>query len=109
MDQPNTSLVNVKPSKVEDKGDRQSTNKPMVVEPAIDFRLQFTTYRKFTTWHEMQKWVCGEATKLRFVVAVAKSDNGGNNRKAYVVMGCQSGGSHRAYVNKKREATTTLK
>jgi hypothetical protein len=40
---------------------------------------------------------------------VWKSDNGGNKRRPYVVMGCQRGGTHKAYVNKKREATTTLK
>ncbi|MCI80993.1 hypothetical protein A2U01_0102265, partial [Trifolium medium] len=37
----------------------------------------------------MQDWVCGEAQKLGFAAVVAKSDNGGNKRKPYVVMGCQ--------------------
>jgi hypothetical protein len=40
---------------------------------------------------------------------VVKSNNGSNNRKAFVVMDYQRGGSHKAYVNKKWEATTTLK
>jgi hypothetical protein len=40
---------------------------------------------------------------------VVKSNNGSNNRKAFVVMDYQRGGSHKAYVNKKWEATATLK
>jgi hypothetical protein len=58
MEQLSTSLVIVKPSKVEDKGDGQSNNKPIVVEPAVDFRQQFTTDRKFSTQKQMQDWVC---------------------------------------------------
>jgi hypothetical protein len=73
MDQPNTSLVIVKPSKVKDKGDGQMTNKPMVVESIVVFRLQFTTNRKFTTRKLMQDCVCGEAHKLGFVAVVAKT------------------------------------
>jgi hypothetical protein len=86
MDQPKTSMVNVKPCKVKDRSNGESTNKSMVVELAFDFRLQFTINRKFTTQKEMQQWICGEARKLGFVVVVAKSDNGGNNRKTSVVM-----------------------
>jgi hypothetical protein len=33
----------------------------MVVELAIDFRLQFTTDRKFIGRKEMQEWVFAEA------------------------------------------------
>jgi hypothetical protein len=64
MAQPSTSLVVVKPSKVKDKGDGQSSNKPIVVAPAVDFRPQFTTDRKFSTWKQMQDWVGGDAKKL---------------------------------------------
>jgi hypothetical protein len=71
----------------------------MVVEPAVDFRQQLTTNKKFSTRQQMQDWVCGEAKKLGFVVVVAKSDNGGNKRKYYVVMGCQRGGPRRVYVS----------
>ncbi|MCI34199.1 FAR1-related protein, partial [Trifolium medium] len=74
----------VKSSKVEKK----SVKEPMVVKPAFDFRLQFMTARKFTTQQEMQQWFCAEAEMLGFIVVVAKSDNGGNSRKAYVLMGC---------------------
>jgi hypothetical protein len=28
------------------------------VEPAVDFRQQFTTDRKFSTQKQMQDWVC---------------------------------------------------
>jgi hypothetical protein len=58
MYQPSTSLVIVKPTKVQDKGDGQSSYKPVVVEPAFDFRLQFTTDRKFYNVEQMQPWVC---------------------------------------------------
>jgi hypothetical protein len=44
----------------------------------------------------MQQWVCGEAHKLGFVAVVVKSNNGENNRKTFVVMVCQRGGSHKA-------------
>jgi hypothetical protein len=57
----------------------------------------------------MQDWVCGKAKKLGFTAVGWKSDNGANKRRPYVVMGCQRGGNNRAYINKKREATTTLK
>jgi hypothetical protein len=97
----------VKPSKVEDKIDEQSNNKP--VEPAVDFRQQFTMVRNFSTRQQMQDWVCGEAKKLGFVAVVVKSDNGGNKKKAFVVMGCQRGDAHKAYINKKQEAAETLK
>ncbi|KAK2390675.1 hypothetical protein QL285_064195 [Trifolium repens] len=83
--------------------------KSMVVEPTVDHHQQFTTDRKFHTRAQMKDWLCGETKKLGFVVVTAKSDNGANNRKPYIIMGCQRGGTHRAYVNKKREATTTLK
>jgi hypothetical protein len=39
MGQPNTSSVIVKPTKVGDKGDGKSTNKPVVVDSTVDFRL----------------------------------------------------------------------
>jgi hypothetical protein len=47
-----------KPSKVDPKGDGQPSKKQMVVEPAFDFRLQFTTNRKFSTQQEMQNFKC---------------------------------------------------
>jgi hypothetical protein len=81
----------------------------MVVESIVDFRLQFTTDKKFTIRQEKQQWVCGKAKKLGFVAMVVKSNNGSNNRKAFVVMDYQRGGSHKAYVNKKWKAATTLK
>ncbi|PNX73193.1 hypothetical protein L195_g029092, partial [Trifolium pratense] len=106
MDQPSTSKAIVKHSKDEDKGNGQSTKTPMDVELAVDFRPQFTTDRMFKMRKQMQDWVYGEEKKLGFSVVVAKSDNGGKNRKPFVVMGCQRGGTHKAFVNKKREATT---
>ncbi|MCI11656.1 FAR1-related protein, partial [Trifolium medium] len=109
MDQSSTSMIIVKFSKDEDKGDGQSTDKPTVVELAVDFHLQFTTDRKFTTRKQMQKWVCGEAMKLGFAAVIAKAENGSIKIKAYVEMGCQRGGSHKAYITKKWKATTTLK
>jgi hypothetical protein len=57
----------------------------------------------------MKDWLVGLAKRLEFVAVTAKSDNGGNNWKPYIVMGCQIGGKHKAYVNKKRELTATLK
>jgi hypothetical protein len=47
MDQSITSLAIVKPSKGEDKGNGQSSNKLMVAEPAVDFRPQFTRIENF--------------------------------------------------------------
>jgi hypothetical protein len=83
--------------------------KPMIVEPAVDHRLHFTTDRKFHNRDQVKDWIGGLAKKLGFVAVTAKFDNGGNNRKPYIVMGCQRGGKHRAYINRKRESTTTLK
>jgi hypothetical protein len=42
----------------------QSSKKSMVVEPAVDFHLQFTTDRKFNGRKEMQEWVCVEVENL---------------------------------------------
>jgi hypothetical protein len=81
----------------------------MVVEPVVDFRPQFTTDIKFSTRQQMQDWVGGKAKKLGFVVVFSKSDNKANKRRPFVVIGCQRGGTHKAYINKKREATATLK
>jgi hypothetical protein len=53
----------------------------MVEQPAaIDFFLQLTSDRKFTTQQEMQVWVCAEAEKFICIVMVAKSDNRNNGR-----------------------------
>jgi hypothetical protein len=54
MDQPSNSIVIVKSSNIEDKSNEQSNNKPMVVEPAVDFRQQLTTNKKFSTRQQMQ-------------------------------------------------------
>jgi hypothetical protein len=51
------------------------------VSHKVDFRIQFTTERKFDAWKEMISWVRDLAYKLGFVVVIAKSDNGGNSRK----------------------------
>jgi alpha-glucosidase len=83
--------------------------KPMIVEPTVDHREHFITDRKFPNRVQVKDWIGGLVKKLRFVAVTAKSDKGGNNRNPYIVMGCQRGGTHRAYVNKKRELTRTLK
>ncbi|MCI33627.1 hypothetical protein A2U01_0054844, partial [Trifolium medium] len=79
-----TCQTAVKHSKDVDKGNGQSTQKSMVVDPAVDFGLQFTTDRMFKTRQQMQYWVCEEVNKLGFSAVVAKSDNGDNKRKPYV-------------------------
>jgi hypothetical protein len=94
MDQANTSTAIVK---------------PMIVDPTVDHREHFTIDRKFHNRDQLKDWIGDIAKKLWFVAVMAKSDNGGNNRKPYIIMGCQRGGTHRAYVNKKRELTRTLK
>jgi hypothetical protein len=43
------------------------------------------------------------------VVVTTKSDNGANDRKGYVALGCQKGGKYQEYAKKKREAKITLK
>jgi hypothetical protein len=68
----------------------------MVVEHAVDFRLQFMAAIKFTTQQKMQLWVYAVAEKLGFIAVVAKSANEGNNRKTYYVMGCERGDECRA-------------
>jgi hypothetical protein len=57
----------------------------------------------------VKDWIGDIAKKLGFVAVTTKSDNGGNNRKSYIVMSCQRGGTHRAYVNKKWKLTRNLK
>jgi hypothetical protein len=94
MDQASTSTVIVK---------------PMIVEPAVDHREHFTTDRKFHNRDQVKDLIGGLAKKLGFVGVTAKSDNGGKNRKPYIIMGCQGGGKHKGYVNKKQELTATLK
>ncbi|MCI42864.1 hypothetical protein A2U01_0064101, partial [Trifolium medium] len=76
MGQPSYSKRIVKHSKDEDKGNGQSTKKPIDMELAVDFRPQFITDRMFKTRKQMQDWVYGVAKKLRFSAVVAKSDNG---------------------------------
>jgi hypothetical protein len=60
------------------KDNKQPSKRSMVMESAVDFRLQFTTTIKFNGRKEMQEWVCAEVEKLQFLGLVAKLDNGGN-------------------------------
>jgi hypothetical protein len=57
------------------------------VESKVNFCIQLTIDKKFTSREEMHAWVRGETEKLEFIVIVAKSDNTGNNRKVFVAMG----------------------
>ena len=83
--------------------------KPVIVKSVVDHRQQFTTDQKLHNRDQVKDWIGGLAKKLGFVAVTEKSDNGVNNRKPYIVMGCQRGGTHRAYVNKKWESMATLK
>ncbi|KAK2394983.1 hypothetical protein QL285_056753 [Trifolium repens] len=83
--------------------------KPVIVKSVVDHRQQFTTDQKFHNRDQVKDWIGGLAKKLGFVAVTAKSDNGGNGRKPYIVMGGQIGGKHKAYVNKKWESMATLK
>jgi hypothetical protein len=84
---------------------------PEVVEvtPKVDFRIEFTTDRRFEQRADMLKWVRDLSKKLSFVVVTTKSDNGGNGRKDDIALGCQRGGQYWEYSKKKREAMITLK
>ncbi|MCI48789.1 FAR1-related protein, partial [Trifolium medium] len=62
-----------------------------VVVLKIDFRIQFTTGKKFDERGQMHTWVSDLAYSLGFVSVIAKSDNAGNGRKGYVHIGCQRG------------------
>ncbi|KAK2403262.1 hypothetical protein QL285_052716 [Trifolium repens] len=66
----------------------------VVLAPNVDFRIQFTTDRKFEQRADMLTWVRDLSEKLGFVVVTTKSDNGANGRKDYVALGCQSGGKY---------------
>jgi hypothetical protein len=81
------SKIDEKPIKVP-KGGWELSNELKVMEPKFDFRIHFTTNRKFTSRDEMLKRVRHEAEKLGFVAVVAKSNNKGCNRKTFVVTGC---------------------
>jgi hypothetical protein len=43
-----------------------------------------------------------------YIVVDVKSDNGGNGRKTFVIMGYERGGQYMAYINKKREVMVTF-
>jgi hypothetical protein len=48
----------------EPKGDREPSKEPKVMEPKVDFRVQFTTNRKFNSQDKMLACVHVEAEKL---------------------------------------------
>ncbi|MCH80751.1 FAR1-related protein, partial [Trifolium medium] len=90
-----------KQPKVEEQNniDAKPANEPPMVEgPKVDFRIQFTTERKFDDCEEMISRVCDLEYKLGFVVVIAKSDNEAIGRKGFVTLGCQRGGVYRKYV-----------
>jgi hypothetical protein len=70
--------VDEKSSKVDEKlikepkRDGEPSKEPKVVEPKVDFRVQLTTNRKFTSRYEMFACLRAEIEKLQFVVVVAK-------------------------------------
>jgi hypothetical protein len=66
----------------------------VVVAPKFDFRIEFTSDRRFEQRADMQKWVFDLYEKLDFVVVTTKSDNGENDQKGYVALGCQRGGQY---------------
>ncbi|MCI30368.1 hypothetical protein A2U01_0051577, partial [Trifolium medium] len=79
-------MVDAKPSK-EDRHevDIKLVKQPKVEElpkedvaPKVDFRIEFTTERKFDHLEQMLSRVRDLVVKLGFVVVIAKSDNGGN-------------------------------
>jgi hypothetical protein len=73
----------------------------VVVAPKFDFRIEFTSDRRFEQRADMQKWVCDLSENLGFVVVTTKSDNGKNDRKGYVALGCQRGGQYPEYARRK--------
>jgi hypothetical protein len=52
-----------------------------------------------------KRWKNGFVVKLWFIVVDVKSDNGGNGRKTFVIMGYERGGQYMAYINKKWKLT----
>ncbi|MCH82112.1 FAR1-related protein [Trifolium medium] len=97
------SKVDAKPVKEQPKVDVMSIKEqPKVDTPKVDFRVHFTTERKFDSHAEMISWVRDEAYKLGFVVVIAKFDSGWNNRKPFVTLGCQRGSEYRKYINKEQ-------
>ncbi|MCH90815.1 protein FAR1-RELATED SEQUENCE 6, partial [Trifolium medium] len=109
MDKPSTSRAIVVSSKGDDKGDVQKKKKPMDVQPTADLSAHFATDKQFTTREKFKDWADVVANNLGFTTVILKSDNGNNKRNPFVTLGCQRNGEKKAYVNKKREATTTLK
>jgi hypothetical protein len=94
--------VNVEEKPADEQPDN-SVVPPVVVVPApnVNFRIQYTTDRKFEQSADMLKWVRDLSETLGFVSVITKSDNGGNGRKGYVALGCQSGGKYWEYMMEK--------
>jgi hypothetical protein len=77
----------------------------VVPAPSVDFRIEFTTDRKFEQ-RAYITWVRDLAEKLGFVSVIMKSDNGANGRKGYVALGCQKAvntGSTRSRKGRRRQ------
>jgi hypothetical protein len=69
------------------KGDGNRANNRWLWNPNLIF--VYNSRPIGSLFHDkMQACVCNEVVKLGFIVVVAKFDNEGNNRKAFVVMGC---------------------
>jgi hypothetical protein len=94
--------INVEEKSADEQPDN-SVVPPVVVVPApnVNFRIQYTTDRKFEQSADMLKWVRDLSETLGFVSVITKSDNGGNGRKGYVALGCQSGGKYWEYMMEK--------
>lgn len=81
---------------------------PPVVE--IDTSSSFATEKVFATREELIEWARNVAKGLKFSIVIEHSDNGGNNRKKKLVLGCERGGVYKPSKKKlKFEATGTRK
>lgn len=72
----------------------------------VDVGNQFTNGQEFEFRDHMFQWIRTEASKLGFVVVIGRSDNGSDERVAFVIMRCERSGKYTTPLRKfKREYT----
>src|ERR1051325_4059254 len=75
---------------------------PIVVPPlvikAVDVREHFENIEEFELRDDMLQWIRLEATRLRFGIVIARSDNGTDRRNAFIILTCERSGKYVAHI-----------
>ncbi|XP_058769275.1 uncharacterized protein LOC131643138 [Vicia villosa] len=100
-----------KSDKVKDKVKPEEVKEDVrPVEVEIDVGQQFTYEQLFTTHEHMFEWVRMVVENLEFGIVIGRSDNGSNQRQAFVTLRCERSGMYVSPIQKlKRDDSKSRK